>query len=170
MKNLQPGEFAEYYVNYINQVKCLDIVESLEENLDEFVDFIQDNIPETKYLYRYQPEKWSIQEVIQHIIDAERIFAYRALRIARFDSTPLHGFEENDYVRVCDADHRSMEDLLQEFVLVRKSNIKLFESFSDEMLIHKGTASNHPISVRALGYIIAGHCIHHQKVIKERYL
>lgn len=170
MKNLQPGEFAEFYVNYINHVKCLDIVEALEENLSDFVDFIQDNIPENKYLYRYQPEKWSIQEVVQHIIDAERIFAYRALRIARFDATPLHGFEENDYVKVSDADHRSMDDLLQEFVLVRKATIKLFESFSEEMLLHKGTASNHPISVRALGYIIAGHCIHHQKVIKERYL
>ena len=124
MKNLQPGEFAEFYVNYINEVKCLDIVEALEGNLDEFVDFVQDSIPASKYIYRYQPEKWSIQEVIQHIIDAERIFAYRALRIARFDATPLHGFEENDYVDVCDADHRSMEDLLQEFILVRKSTIK----------------------------------------------
>lgn len=169
MKNLHPSEFAEYYVQYINNVQCLDIVEALENNLDEVIDLVQDEIPEEKYKYRYQPKKWSIQEIIQHLIDAERIFAYRALRIARFDQTPLAGFEEDDYVKVCNADHRSMEDLLQEFVLVRKSTIKLFESFTEEMLLHKGTASNNPISVRAIGYIIPGHCIHHQNVIKERY-
>lgn len=169
MKNLHPDECAEYFFQYINQVKCLDIVEALEDNLSEMMDFIQE-IPESKNKFRYQPEKWSVLEVIQHIIDCERIFAYRALTFARFDKTPLPGFEEDDYVKYSSADHRKMEDLLEEFILVRNATIKLFESFTEEMLLHRGTASNNPISVRAIGYIITGHCIHHTQVLKDRYL
>lgn len=170
MKNLHPDEFPEYCVAYINEVKCLDIVEALEDNLNGFIDFIQNRVTNDRYEYRYQEGKWSIKEIVQHIIDAERVFAYRALRFSRFDITPLPGFEEDDYVKFSDADNRTMEDLLEEFVWVRKSTIKMFESFSEEMLLHKGTASEKTISVRAIGYVITGHCIHHQNVIKERYL
>ena len=169
MKNLHPDEFAEYYTNYINQVKCLDIVDALQQDLVDMQSFLE-TIPFDKYKYKYLPEKWSVQEVLQHIIDAERIFAYRALRFARFDKTPLATFEEDDYVKFCDADHREMKDIVEEFILVRKSTIKLFESFSDEMLLQRGIASGVTMSVRALGYIITGHCIHHSSVIKERYL
>lgn len=170
MKNLHPNEFPEYFVSYINEVKSLDIVEALEDNLDDFTDFIENRVPDIKYQFRYQQGKWSIKEIVQHIIDAERIFGYRALRMARFDVTPLPGFEEDDYVKVSNADAREMDDLLQEFVLVRKATIKLFESFTDEMLLHRGIASGKEISVRAIGYIITGHCIHHQNVVQERYL
>jgi hypothetical protein len=170
MKNLLETDYAPYYATYINQVENDDCIEALEENMNDFVNFIDNFVPNEKYEYRYQPEKWSIKEIVQHIIDAERIFAYRAIRFARFDKTPLASFEENDYVDVCRANVREMKDLLQEFLLVRKSTIKMFESFSDEMISNKGTASDREIKVLAIGFIISGHAIHHQKVIKERYL
>lgn len=170
MKNLQSNEYPEYFGNYISKVEIDDLIESLEDNLDNFSNFIENLVPESKYEFRYQPEKWSIKEIVQHIIDAERIFAYRALRFARFDATPLPGFEEDDYVSVSKSDSRTMEDLIREFVLVRKSTIALFESFTDEMLKNTGISSGKTSSVRALGFVISGHCIHHQQVIKERYL
>lgn len=170
MKNLLVNEYPEYFGTYINKVESEDLIEALEENLDDFTNFIENIVPDSKYEFRYQPEKWSIKEIVQHIIDAERIFAYRALRMARFDKTPLPGFEENDYVPVSESDKRTMDDLIREFVLVRKSTIELFESFSDEMMKSIGVASGKEVSVRAIGYIISGHCIHHQQVIKERYL
>lgn len=169
MKNLQPSEYSEYYTPYINEVKCLDIVEALEDNLIDFVSFIE-SISSEKHEYQYLPGKWTIKEIVLHIIDTERIFVYRALRFARFDATPLAGFEEDDYVPFSNAKNRGMLSLLEEFVAVRKATIALFESFTDEMLLHKGIASNNEISVRAIGYIISGHCIHHQNVIRERYL
>jgi len=169
MKNLHPSEYPEYYTPYINQVKSLDIVEALKDNLNDFVNFIE-SIPLDKHEYQYLPGKWTIKEIVLHITDAERIFGYRALRFARFDATPLAGFEENDYVPISNANNRDMKSLLTEFILVRKATIALFENFTDEMLIHKGISSNKEISVRALGIIISGHCIHHQNVIRERYL
>ena len=170
MKNLQPEEVPEYYIPYINEVNCLDLIVALNENMEEFVDFLEDEIEEEKYNYRYQSNKWSLLEIIQHLIDSERVFAYRALHIARFDSTPLLSFDENAYAKASLADTRNMEDLVQEFILVRKATIKLFESLSDEMLLHKGLVSNQLISTRAIGYIIVGHVIHHVKVIREKYL
>ena len=103
-------------------------------------------------------------------MDAERIFAYRALRIARQDQTPLPGFEQNDYVQPSQANERSLDDLINEFKAIRASTVALFNSFTDKMLLAKGTASNSPVSVRAIGFIIMGHEIHHCQVIKERYL
>lgn len=169
MKNLQPTEYPVHYTSYVNEVKSLDIVEALEGNLHDFVNFIT-TIPSDKHEYQYLPGKWTIKEIILHIVDAERIFAYRALRFARFDTTPLAGFEENDYVPISNANNRDIKSLLAEFVVVRKATIALFENFTDEMLLHKGIASNGEISVRALGFIISGHCMHHQNVIRERYL
>lgn len=169
MKNLQPTDFPAYYALYINQVEEDDCIEALEENMNDFVNFIE-NIPVEKHEFRYQPEKWSIKEIVQHIIDAERIFAYRALRFARFDKTALASFEENDYVAVSQSDKRSMSDLLQEFLLVRKSTIKMFENFSEEMLSNIGIASGGEVKVLAIAFIISGHAIHHQKVIAARYL
>lgn len=170
MKNLLVTDYPAYFSTYINQVENDDCVDALEENMNDFVHFIENIVPTEKYEYRYQDGKWSVKEIVQHIIDAERIFAYRALRFARFDKTPLSPFEENDYVDVCEANKRSMNDLLQEFLLVRKATIKMFESFSDEMISSKGIASGGEIKVTAIGFIISGHAIHHQKVIKERYL
>jgi uncharacterized damage-inducible protein DinB len=169
MRNLHPSEYNPYYTNYINLVESLDIVESLLHTSQEFVAVIN-AIPVEKHNYAYQPGKWTVKELVSHIVDTERIFAYRALRIARLDSTPLAGYEEDDYVRASNANNRSLESILQEFITVRQATLSLFESFTDEMLSHKGTASNSVVSVRAIGFIIAGHCIHHQKVLQERYL
>lgn len=170
MKNLHPDELPDYYIPYINEVKSLDIIIALEENLNEFVDFLQDELPEDKYLYRYAEGKWCVLEIIQHLIDSERIFVYRALTIARFDKTILPCFDENNYVLFSNASHRSLEDLLHEFITVRNSTISLYQSLTEEMLMNKGCIMENEISVRALGYIIVGHSIHHLNVIKSLYL
>ncbi|SFB27857.1 DinB superfamily protein [Flavobacterium swingsii] len=169
MKNLLESDYPAYFGTYINHVQNDDCIAVMEENLSDFVTFIE-NISVEKYNYKYQEDKWTIKDIVRHIIDAERIFAYRALRFARFDRTPIPGFEENDYAANVNTTTIEMADLLQEFILVRKSTIKLFESFTEDMLVAKGIASGKEISVLALGFIISGHAIHHQNVIRERYL
>ena len=123
-----------------------------------------------KFDYRYADGKWTIKDIIQHIIDAERIFAYRALRFARSDTTALPSFDENTYVEEAQANKRSIQDLLTELLIVRQATLALFKTFSEEQLLKKGTASNNPMSVRALGFVIIGHQNHHQRVFLERYL
>ena len=162
-------EYAAYYSPYINASSDVTLLEELEISLHDFIRFVQ-NIPLDKFDYRYAEGKWTIKEIIQHVIDTERIFAYRALRISRNDTTPLPGFDENEYVRSTTADQRGIQDLLTEFSAVRHSNIYLFKSFSMAQLERMGMASNNEISVRAIGFILIGHQKHHQKVFKERYL
>ena len=166
---LQTGEYAPYYQTYINAVDNIDMMEEFEISLYDFIKFVQD-IPLGKHDYRYAEGKWTIKDIIQHLIDAERIFSYRALRIARQDKTPLPGFEENDYVDTANANDRHLKVLLEEFATVRQSTLFLFKSFSDEQLKSKGTASNAGVSVRAIGFIIIGHLKHHQRIFRERYL
>jgi uncharacterized damage-inducible protein DinB len=166
---LPVNEYSEFNATYINALDDVNLIEQLEISLHDFIKFVQ-NIPMDKFDYRYAEGKWTIKDIIQHIIDAERIFAYRALRISRNDITPLPGFEENDYVDNTNATSRSIQELLTEFSAVRHSNLLLFKSFSDEQLTRLGMASNHAISVRALGFLIIGHQKHHQKVFQERYL
>jgi len=167
---LQPTEYASYYGNYIAQVsEEYTLIEELEISLHRFIKFVQ-NIPMDKFDYRYAEGKWTIKDIIQHIIDAERVFAYRALRFARNDKTALPGFEENDYVDEANGGKRSIMDLLNELSAVRYATIFLFKSFSEEQLLRIGIASNNPMSVRALGFIMIGHQNHHQKVFEERYL
>lgn len=127
-------------------------------------------LPEEKGAYRYAPEKWSIKEVVCHMMDAERIFAYRALRFARNDATPLHGFEENDYAPEANARARTLAQLADEMIRLRATTIDLFASFTPEMLERKGSANGSTISVVNLGYVIAGHETHHRTVLTERYL
>lgn len=168
--NLTPDEFAGYYATYINQVSDeYTLVEELEISVHRFIKFVQ-NIPLDKFDYRYAEGKWTIKDIILHLIDAERIFAYRALRFARNDKTELPGFEENDYVDEAHAAKRSIQDLLSELAVVRQATLTLFKSLTDEELMRKGIASNNTISVRALGFVIIGHQNHHQRVFEERYL
>ena len=169
MKDLLESDYPAYFGTYINHVQYDDCIVAMEENLNDFVTLIE-NISVDKHNYKYQENKWTIKDIVRHIIDAERIFAYRSLRFARFDKTPIPGFEENDYATNVNTSSIEMADLLQEFILVRKSTIKLFESFTEEMLAAKGIASGKEISVLAIGFIISGHAIHHQNVIRERYL
>jgi uncharacterized damage-inducible protein DinB len=166
---LPVNEYSKFNATYVKVLENVELIEELEISLHDFIKFIQ-NIPLDKFDYSYAEGKWTIKEIIQHIIDSERIFAYRALRISRNDKTPLPGFEENDYVDNTDAKSRSIQELLTEFSAVRHSNLLLFKSFSDEQMTRIGIASNHEISVRALGFIIIGHMKHHQKVFAERYL
>lgn len=166
---LPVNEYAGFFATYIKAVENVNLIEELEISVHDFVRFVQ-NIPMDKFDYRYAEGKWTIKEIIQHLIDAERIFGYRALRISRNDKTPLPGFEENDYVKNTDAKLRSIQDLLTEMAVVRQSTLSLFKSFSQEQLSRMGVASNNEISVRAIGFIIIGHQKHHQQIFQERYL
>ncbi len=166
---LPVNEYSQFNATYINALDNVELLEELEISLHDFIRFVQ-NIPMDKFDYRYAEGKWTIKDIIQHIIDAERIFGYRALRISRNDQTPLPGFEENDYVENTDANSRSIQGLLTELSALRHSNLLMFKSFTEEQLTRMGTASNHSISVRALGFLIIGHQKHHQKVFQERYL
>jgi len=167
---LQSDEYASFYANYINQVSDeYTLVEELEISVHRLVKFVQE-IPLDKFDYRYAEGKWTIKDILLHLIDAERIFAYRALRFARNDKTALASFDENTYVDEANANKRSIQDLLSELLVVRQATLSLFKSFSEEQLLRKGIASNNPMSVRALGFTIIGHQNHHQRIFLERYL
>ncbi|MFD1605051.1 DinB family protein [Flavobacterium artemisiae] len=166
---LLENEYAGNFGTYIKEAGEGDLIEELEISLHEFIRFVQ-NIPMDKFDYRYAPGKWTIKDIIQHIMDCERIFAYRALRFSRNDQTPLPSFEEDDYANSTDSNKRSIQDLLTELSALRHSNLLFYKSLSEEQLKRLGTASNNRISVRALGFVIIGHQRHHQKVFEERYL
>jgi len=157
-----------FYHNYIGRVQQNDLLEAFNVNTPAFVQFIED-IPLIKREYHYAPGKWTIKEVLQHIIDAERIFAYRALRFARKDATMLPGFDENDFAHNAKTGKRDWDNLLAEFKAVRMSSEYLFASFDDEQLDAEGTANNGSIYVLGIGFIVVGHSLHHMNVIKERY-
>jgi hypothetical protein len=169
LKKPETNESASYFKRYIDQVDGGDFLKTLEEALPKTVAFLN-SLDAEKWNYRYADRKWSVKEVLLHVIDTERIMAYRALRIARNDKTPLTGFEQDDYIPFVDAENRSPTSLIEEYKAVRKASIEMFRYFNDEMLNRIGTASGNPFSVRALGFIIAGHEAHHLKIVKERYL
>jgi len=166
---LPVNEYSKFNATYIKAIENVELLEELEISLHDFIKFVQ-NIPLEKFDYRYAEGKWTIKDIIQHIIDAERIFSYRALRISRNDKTPLPGFEENEFVKNTNANNRNIQELLTEFSAVRHSNLFLFKSFSQEQLTKMGVVSDNDVSVRALGFLIIGHQKHHQKVFQERYL
>jgi hypothetical protein len=163
------GKVPEFYKGYVENAKDLDVLEALRTSSKKMSDLIQ-TIPESKGDFRYAPEKWSIKEMLRHMGDAERVFAYRALRFSRNDKTPLSSFDENAYAPESNASAKSVKQLGEELINLRKSTIDLFESFTPEMMNREGTASNKVISVLTLGYVIAGHEMHHCKILKERYL
>lgn len=170
IKDVFNTEYASHYATYISQVNDeYNLTEELEVSIHRFIKFVQD-IPMDKHEFRYAEGKWTIKQIIQHLMDAERIFAYRALRFARKDQTPLSSFEENDYAEIAPADQRSMMSLLTEYSAIRHSNILMFKAFSEEELLRVGVASGKEMSVRALGFVIVGHQNHHQRVFEERYL
>ena len=166
---LSNQEYSNFYATYINALEEGSLIEGLEKGLSQLVSFIA-AIPTEKLEYRYAENKWTIKDILLHLIDAERIFAYRALRIGRGDKTSLAGFDENDYVPNARANSRTSESILEEFQWVRKATLCLFKNFSDEQLLYLGTASDHKISVRAIGFVISGHQNHHLRIILERYL
>lgn len=169
MQRPEPSEHREYYGLYIGKVPEGNIISILDEQLAQTLDILGNVSPE-RADYAYEPGKWTIKEVIGHLIDTERVFAYRALHFARNDPAPLPSLEQDDWASASNASARSLEDLLEDFAAVRKSNIALFKSFSDEMWMRRGTASGFEFTVRAFPYIIAGHEIHHRLLLQERYL
>jgi len=145
------------------------ILEHLKDQIKKTRQFVHD-IPAEKWDYIYAPGKWTIKEVLVHIVDDERIYAYRALRFGRGDATPLPGFEQNDYVPYSKANDRTVKSIIKEYESVRKATLTLFRSFSEEDLHRKGTANNNVYSVRGLLYHLAGHELHHLNILKEKYL
>ncbi|MDH4130318.1 MAG: DinB family protein [Gemmatimonadota bacterium] len=162
-------EFAPYYGTYVNAVEGDDALAALERQRESSQRFLR-GIPEARSGFRYSPDKWSIREVIGHVSDAERIFCYRLLRIARGDETPLSSFDENAYVPAGGFDRRSLADVAAELAAVRDATLALAKNLDDIALLRIGTASGKRISARALAWIIAGHEAHHIRVLGERYL
>lgn len=169
-KDLQKEEYHEYYALYVDQVATdRDLLTALRLGRDETISFFK-ALPEDRWNYAYDTGKWTPKEVLLHLIDTERIFSYRALRFARKDATDLPGFDQNEYVAPSGARQRSMDSLLKEYSSVRESSIALFENLSESMLAHRGLGSGNVFSARALGFINAGHEIHHTRIITERYM
>jgi uncharacterized damage-inducible protein DinB len=165
----EANEYFAYYGTYIAKVSGDDLFATMQATHRSTQELLG-SLTDEQQMYRYAEGKWSVREVVGHLIDAERIFAYRALRFARGDAKELQGFDENEYVTRSNAHDRPMADLLSEFAVVRAASLALFKSFTPTMLMQSGVASGNPISVRALAYIIAGHEIHHLGIIRERYL
>ncbi len=164
-----PSEHLPYYTKYIELVPGNDIIAALKSQLRETIAFLN-CISNEESVSRYAPDKWSVREVLGHVIDSERIFAYRALCIARGETKPLPGYEQDDYVRSAGFDKIRWSAMIEEFELVRRANILMFSALSDDAWARSGTANNAAITVRALAWIIAGHELHHRQVIEEKYL
>lgn len=163
------SEYAPYYSTYISKVPEGDIIAQLRTQIEETTALLAD-LTEEQAAYRYAPGKWSLKEVIGHLCDAERVFAYRALRFSRKDATPLPGFDQEPYIEAADFAARTLADLLAEFRAIRQASLHLFVPMSEAMMTRTGTASGFGFSVRALAYIIAGHEEHHKRLIRTHYL
>ncbi len=163
------SEYHAAYKQYIHLAADLEITESLLQSHHHMIDFFQ-NLPQDKLEYRYATGKWTPKEILQHLMDSERIFSYRALTFARKDNTPIPGFEQDDYIVPSKANRRTIEDLLAEYKTIRQSSISLFKSFDKEMWLSTGTACDNVMSARAAASLLSGHELHHIQVIKERYL
>ena len=163
------GEFAPYYGRYIGQVPSGDVIDTLRSQFRETVALLR-GIEPSRTTTGYAPGKWSIRDVVLHMADTERVMGYRALRIARGDTTPLASFDENTFAPMAGANARSMESLLGELEAVRHATIAMLEGFPAEAWARWGTASDKSVTVRALAWIIAGHERHHMSIIRERYL
>lgn len=159
----------EFFHGYISKVKEDDLMTGLRGSTKGLFDLLR-SIPPEKQDHRYAEGKWTIKEVVQHMIDGERVFTYRALRFARKDDTPLPGFDENLFAQTAKIDKRNWSDLVEEFAAVRKASEMMFASFDDEQLDSSGIASEKSIYVLGIGFVVAGHVNHHCQIIKERYL
>lgn len=162
-------EYSSYYGRYVAAVPEGDVMAVLRRDRDEWQTMIAE-LTESRGGHRYAKDKWSIREVIGHVSDTERVFSYRAFRIARGDKTPLASFDQDAYVKTADSDRRTLSSLAAELLAVRESTLALFISLPDEAWTRTGTASDNPVSVRALAYITAGHAQHHLKIVREQYL
>ena len=169
MNRPETNEFDAYYSNYVDLVEGNDCLPILQKQPSE-LRAVFSQMPEERGTFAYADGKWTIKELLSHLIDGERIFAYRTLRISRGDQTPIEGFEQDGYIENSNANNRTFSDLLDEFEFERRANMHLFNNFDETASRRMGTANGLPISVRALVYIMAGHVEHHLGVLKERYL
>jgi uncharacterized damage-inducible protein DinB len=163
------SEFLPYYERYIALVPDGDVISTLAKQMTDTQSLLR-ALPASVATYRYAPDKWSVNEVVGHMIDCERIFAARALRFGRNDATPIPGFEQDDYIRNATFDAYPLSDLASELETVRQSTIFLFRHMDEEAWTRRGLANNAEVSVRALAYIIAGHELHHREILSARYL
>jgi len=164
----QPGEYAPYYERYVSLVQGEDILSTLDQQRRETMLLLSCR-DDDEGDFRYAPEKWSAKEVLGHVCDTERIFAYRALRFSRADATPLEGFEQDDYVRNGAFSQRPLSDLVEDFIAVRRATLSLLRNLDEAAWVRRGTANKNEVSVRALAYIIAGHELHHRRILEEKY-
>ena len=164
-----PDEFAPFYSPYIASLPEGDIVDLLDRQREDVASALNWVASESWGTFRYEPGKWSVADVVCHMSDAERISSYRALRISRGDKTPLPGWEQDDYAFVAGAEGREVDNLAEEFDLVRRSTLALVRSWEIEALDRKAVANDHPITVRALVYIMAGHVHHHMNILRNLY-
>ena len=168
--DLNPSEFDEYYSRYINKLSNeAELRKGFVNGKDTLINFFK-SIPEEKLTYRYRPEKWSVKEILQHLIDTERIFMYRCFRIARRDETALAGYDQNIYITPSGANDKSINSLLNEFLINRNHSISLLDSLTDENLCFIGNSNGGVMSARAAAFTIIGHDIWHMEVIKHKYL
>jgi hypothetical protein len=165
----RPGadEYPEYYGRYISKVPDGDVLKMLERQLDDTLTLLR-NVPPDREKYRYQPEKWSIREVVGHVLDVERVFGLRALHFARGDATPLPSFEQDDWARISNAGERPLADLAEEFRLVRLGHVLMFRGLDPDAALRRGRTTAE-FTVRSMAWILAGHEIHHQRGLREAY-
>jgi uncharacterized damage-inducible protein DinB len=169
MAKPDPSEYNPFFERYIGEVSDGDILEILTSQLESFVDFL-DSIGEERASLRYASGKWSIKQVVGHVVDTERIFGARALAIVRGERAPLPPFEQDEYVEEANFDDRTLASLTAEFENLRRSHLVLFRSFDDRLWLRKGMAGGNEVSVRAIAWILAGHLIHHEGVVRDLYL
>jgi hypothetical protein len=169
MEKPTDAELSDYFLRYVSQVKETNLLNALIDQQNEFISFLK-LLPADKENFRYAEEKWTLKELIQHIIDTERVFEYRALCFARHHDIPQPGFDQDLFVNNSNAANRQMKDLIEEFLAVRMSTIALYKSFNEEQMQRKGIASDRESTPLILGFAIVGHCTHHHKIIIEKYL
>lgn len=164
----KPGEYAPYYDRYISLIQGEEILATLDQQRKETM-LLLCSRDEQDGNFRYAPEKWSAKEVLGHVCDTERVFAYRALRFSRADATPVEGFEQDDYVRNGPFANLRLADLIEEFIAVRRATLSLLRSLDEAAWMRRGVANKSEVTVRALAYIIAGHEVHHRRILEEKY-
>lgn len=170
LTDLPENSFPEKYNTYINTLDSnTNLIEGMEISLYEFIRFVQ-SIPLGKHDYRYAEGKWTIKDIIQHLIDSERVFSYRALRLGRNDQTELASFDENEFASQAGGNLRTLQNLLTELSTVRQSTLLLYKTFTAEQLHQQWKSGNNEVSLAALGFIIMGHQQHHKQIFEERYL
>jgi uncharacterized damage-inducible protein DinB len=163
-----PGEYAPYYDRYISLIAGTDILGTLDAQRRQMV-LLLSGRDESDGDFRYAPDKWNAKEVLGHVCDTERIFAYRALRIARGDETPMAGFEQDDYVKNGPFANAPMAEMVEDYIAVRRATLTLLRNLDEPAWTRRGTANNNAVSVRALAYTIAGHEVHHRRILEEKY-